>query len=150
MCGMDEQKVLWSTGGFDDFVSAIPEFVMRCAPRGLRVLVCGDRLWSDRAVIESWLFELPKGSEIVHGAAHGADRLAGSAARMLGFSVVERPAQWERFGKAAGPLRNREMLDLLPDFVLAFHADLGKSKGTLDTVTEARRRGIQVYVVSGA
>jgi hypothetical protein len=57
------------------------------------------------------------------------------------------PADWNRFGPAAGPIRNRLMLDENPDLVIAFHSDLSNSRGTADTVTEARSRKITAEVI---
>lgn len=61
--------------------------------------------------------------------------------------VVVFPAEWEKFGKAAGPIRNIEMLNENPDLVLAFHNDLSKSKGTAHTVKTAQKRGLKVKVI---
>ncbi len=44
------------------------------------------------------------------GGARGADRLARVWAQLGGIEVETHPAQWERDGKAAGPIRNRAML----------------------------------------
>ena len=53
-------------------------------------------------------------------------------------------------GKAAGPIRNREMLrDGGPEMVAAFHTDLSQSKGTLDMVRIARSAGVPVKVFNG-
>jgi hypothetical protein len=38
------------------------------------------------------------------------------------------------------------MLDLKPDLVIAFHEDLNVSKGTMDCILEANRRGIKVEI----
>ena len=73
--------------------------------------------------------------------------IAGEEAKKLGFTVREFPADWS-IGRSAGPIRNRKMLDEKPDFVLAFHPDIKKSKGTADTVREATRRGIKVLIIS--
>lgn len=112
------------------------------------VVVCGDRTWTDYNAIYFELAALPKGTTIVHGACRGADMIAGVAARDLGLPVKEFPADWEKYGRAAGPIRNREMLSLCPDLVLAFHDDLNPSRGTKNTVEEARRRGIPAKLVS--
>jgi hypothetical protein len=56
------------------------------------------------------------------------------------------PADWERYKRRAGIIRNLEMLDQEPDLVIAFWD--GKSRGTAHTIGEARRRGIPVEVVS--
>lgn len=111
------------------------------------ILVCGDRHWTDREAIRRRLNQLPKDAIILHGAARGADSIAGEEAKKLGLTVKEFPADWDKYGRAAGPIRNRLMLDEKPDLVIAFHYDLSKSKGTADTAREARKRGIPVYIV---
>ncbi len=77
----------------------------------------------------------------------GADFLAVKAARACGIPYVEFPAEWERFGKSAGPIRNQKMLDEgKPDLVIAFHEDLEKSRGTKDMISRAFRKGIPFKV----
>lgn len=138
---------MWVDDEFDLFSRA----VCAAAKRGaVKVLMCGDRLWTDALTVRKWVAVLPPNALVIHGAARGADTIAGEVARQEGLEVEAHRADWDVLGKAAGPIRNREMLDRLPDFVVAFHADLSKSKGTADTVREARRRGILVYVVSGS
>jgi len=115
-----------------------------------RVLVCGDRHWSDRELIKLPLTWLPKGSTIIHGNAWGADKTAGNVAHELGLEVKSYPAEWKRYGKAAGPIRNKQMLkEGRPNLVLAFHADLSKSKGTANTIAQAREAGVRVIIVHG-
>lgn len=82
----------------------------------------------------------------MHGGAPGADQLAARAARKLGLEVEEYRADWGKYGRRAGMLRNLEMLNRNPDFVLAFWD--GQSKGTAHTIREARRRGMHVAVYS--
>ena len=74
--------------------------------------------------------------------------MADGIAQNIDGAVIKRfPADWTKFGTKAGPIRNREMLDLQPDLVIAFHRNLKKSKGTIDTVMEANRRGIPVWLI---
>lgn len=113
----------------------------------MRVLVCGDRNWTDAVLMQDRLSQLPVGTVIVHGDCRGADRIAGNVAEFLGMEVEKYPAEWNKYGKSAGPIRNREMLDTQPNMVIAFHDDLAKSKGTKDCVTEARKRNITVEVI---
>jgi len=121
-----------------------------------RILVCGDRNWRDKKRIEELLLKLckelqitsPNEIMIIHGGARGADSLAGEVAQELGFRLRVYPAEWERYGKVAGPLRNTEMLeDGKPDLVLAFHPDLSKSKGTAHMVKIAKRKGVEVRLI---
>lgn len=113
----------------------------------MKVLVCGDRNWKDWSKIRTRLVEL-KPSSVITGGARGADTIAAISSSELGVPVQVFPANWSTYGRAAGPIRNREMLDQYPDLVLAFHSDLSKSKGTADCVREARKRGIKVEVVT--
>lgn len=113
----------------------------------MKILVCGDRNWSDRDKILARLYELGEDVTVIHGACRGADQLAGQVAKSLGYRVLEFPADWDKHGKSAGPIRNRLMLDQKPDLVIAFHSNLDSSRGTKDSVTEARRRHIPVEVI---
>ena len=48
---------------------------------------------------------------VLHCGARGADAAIGRAAQQLGWSSLVMPAQWQRHGRAAGPIRNRELLE---------------------------------------
>jgi hypothetical protein len=82
---------------------------------------------------------------IVHGAAKGLDTIAGQVARELGYDVVPHEAEWSTYGRAAGPIRNQQMLEERPNLVLAFHDDLLSSKGTKDMVKRALKAGLHVH-----
>jgi hypothetical protein len=113
----------------------------------MTVLCCGDRLWSSRSVVRDVLRSLPSGKHhIIHGAAAGADTIAGEEAKALGHAVTVHPADWHQYGRAAGPIRNDTMLREHPDIerVYAFHDDLTRSKGTNDMIRRARAKGIWV------
>ncbi len=84
---------------------------------------------------------------IMHGAARGADRIAGEEAEKLGLPTRSFPANWAGEGRPAGHDRNSKMLAQLPDLVIAFHSDLGRSRGTRDTVWKARTQGIPFEVI---
>jgi len=114
------------------------------------VLVCGDREWTDVIAIAEILAELPKDSVIIHGCARGADTIAGNVARKLGMEVMEFPANWKGYGRAAGPIRNRQMLEEgKPHQVFAFHKDINKSKGTKDMVNISRKANIPCEIFTG-
>lgn len=115
----------------------------------MRILVCGDRHWKDRAKIYQRLaaFTWEEDVLIIEGECQGADILAREVAEELKLKVEKHPALWKKFGNSAGPKRNREMLDRKPDLVIAFHPDFSRSRGTVDTVGEAYRRGIPVEVI---
>jgi hypothetical protein len=117
----------------------------------VRILVTGSRDWTTEAVIRHALDRhavarrfLREDIEtvVMHGNCRGADQVAAKHAFQLGFMVEAYPADWAKHGKAAGPIRNREMLDRQPDLVLAFQRN--GSRGTQDVIDEAKRRGIPV------
>jgi len=88
-------------------------------------------------------------THIIAGEARGADTLAKTFAARHEFKYLGFPALWGQYGKAAGPIRNQQMLDEgRPDLVLAFHDDIEHSKGTGDIVRRARKAGIPVEVIS--
>lgn len=114
----------------------------------MRILITGDREYNRKSVMRRALEQYDPATDVIlHGGARGADSLGGIVAKELGFTV-EPPymADWQRYGRAAGVIRNREMLDTCPDLVIAFHDDLDNSKGTKDCITEARKRGIKVIL----
>ena len=87
------------------------------APSHSLVIVAGggrDLLWLP-AQIAAVLLARTSGQLVhglLHGGARGADRTIGRAAFQLGWSVEVLPADWRRHGRAAGPIRNRELLEL--------------------------------------
>jgi hypothetical protein len=119
-------------------------------PQGpVKVLVCGSRDWSHVEEMQVALIEIGeqyRSVTVIHGAARGADQMAGTIADALGYTVTEFPADWRGKGKRAGILRNLEMLDQKPDLVLAFQRN--GSRGTQHTIDEARQRGIPTEVWS--
>lgn len=114
----------------------------------MKVIFCGDRRWYDYHTIFDRMAKLPHDALIITGGADGADAIAELCAKDQGrepyLHVI--PAVWE-FGHKAGPIRNREMLAMEPDLVIAFHANYATSKGTRDCVEEAKRRGIPVEMI---
>lgn len=116
-----------------------------------RVIFCGDREWTDAFAVEAALLRLvPSKDVIITGGAQGADTIAHDLAAGMGFLLESYPAEWDKYHKAAGPIRNQQMLDSKPDLVIAFHHDLLRSKGTKDMVDRARKAGVRVILVTGA
>lgn len=111
----------------------------------MKVLVCGSRDFSRPTWIAQRLVKLPRGSEVIHGDARGADRTAALFARSFGLKETAYPADWRGKGRRAGIIRNLEMLDQKPDLVIAFWD--GRSTGTKHTMDEAQRRGIPLEVI---
>lgn len=128
----------------------------------MRLLVCGGRdCTHQRLVSREILAEISAGGApvyertplwgstqvtIIQGGAKGADSCAGVFAAESDLECDVFPADWKRHGRAAGPIRNAEMLkEGCPDRVLAFWD--GKSKGTLSMITLAVKAGLSVRIV---
>ncbi len=115
-----------------------------------RLLVTGSRDWSDGIQIhhEFDCIKSKYGTDVVvaHGGATGADYFAASEASNQGWKVQLYRADWKKYGKAAGPIRNQQMLDeFKPDYVLAF--PLRGSVGTVDMMQRVVKAGIPMRVV---
>ena len=86
------------------------------APSHSLVIVAGggrDLAWSQQRVAAE-LLARSSGRLVhllLHGGARGADAAIGRAAQQLGWPALVMPAQWQLHGRAAGPIRNRELLE---------------------------------------
>lgn len=108
--------------------------------RRLTVLVCGGREYVDLDHVYRVLDEV-RPTRVVCGGATGADSLAESWADDRGVDKAVYPADWEKYGRRAGVIRNAEMLIREEvDLVVAFPG----GKGTSDMVSRAVKRGIAV------
>jgi hypothetical protein len=91
----------------------------------------------------------PKQLTIIEGGCRGADKIGGWLAKELGMNVIEEKADWFKYGKAAGPIRNQLMLDKYrPELVVAFHNDLEHSKGTKDMLYRAKEQGFETRLIT--
>jgi len=111
---------------------------------GMCVLVCGGRNFGDLSLLRTTLDRIHAEhpiAVIIHGGARGADVLARFSAVSNGIEVKVFHADWEKFGRAAGPIRNQQMIDEgKPDLVVAFDG----GAGTADMVRRAVKAGIVV------
>lgn len=124
----------------------------------MRVLVCGGRDYNDYDKVRKVLYDiadefalwstpdeygnaLPYGLEVIHGGAKGADDLADQWAVVNWCKIHEFKADWDKHGKAAGYIRNKQMLEEgQPDLVIAFPG----GKGTAMMKDIARKAGVEV------
>lgn len=118
----------------------------------MRVLVCGARDYEDRQFIFDTLDELhvkDRITAIIEGGARGADSFAAEWAKLNRVLHIRFEAQWGDYGRAAGPIRNRQMLERgHPDLVLAFpKTTLAYSKGTKNMVKQAEKARVQTIVM---
>lgn len=112
----------------------------------MKVIICGDRNWEDQEMIKQYIATLPKDTLIIQGMCRGADWLARLSAKELGYQIKDYPANWDLHGLAAGPIRNRQMLEEKPDLVVAFHDNNGTGKGTKDMLNAAKQAGVSTKI----
>jgi hypothetical protein len=126
----------------------------------MRVIICGSRNWEGitaRARIHNilgdlWAFARALGQPltIIHGdCPTGVDAIADAWARRRsdeGIQVRAWPAEWDRLGKAAGPVRNSNMALAGADMCIAFLRD--DSRGTKDMIYKAQARYIPTFVIN--
>lgn len=113
-------------------------------PKGVRTIIAGPRTLDSLAFVEAAVsasgFVI---TEVVSGCAKGIDLRGEEWAEKNGVPIKRFPANWQEHGKAAGPLRNREMVAYAEALIAIWD---GVSRGTEDCIAEARRRGLKVFV----
>lgn len=110
----------------------------------LKVAVTGGRDYEDASLVEDTLRMLyvQEGEfTLLHGGAPGVDSFAKQWAIDSGFTSQEFPANWAAFGKAAGPIRNRDMVREA-DMLIAFPG----GRGTADCIKAATMAGVPVFL----
>lgn len=127
----------------------------------MKTIICGSRelcgflreedpeLWDQHAqifmnVLETCPF-LEDITEVVSGKARGVDTLGEIWASMYNIPVKPFPADWGTYHKAAGPIRNQEMLNycLTTDSVIAILRY--NSLGTKDMIERSEKKGLRVH-----
>ncbi len=114
----------------------------------LRVIIAGGRDFDNYILLtetmDKYLSDVTDDVVIVCGKARGADTLGEQYAISHGYSVWDFPAEWSRYGKAAGYIRNTEMAKNA-DALVAFW--VGRSLGTKHMIATAEQSGLDVHVV---
>lgn len=112
-----------------------------------KVIVAGSRGFNDYDLLKSKLdFYLSKCSnvEIVSGTCYGADKLGEQYAIKHNLPIKQFPADWNRYGKSAGYIRNSQMADYANACVVFWD---GKSRGTQHMINLARAKGLALRIV---
>lgn len=114
----------------------------------MRLSIVGGRNFNDYALLANTIFSslcpLDFITEIISGGAKGADTLGANFAENNDISLKVFPAEWDKYGKRAGFIRNQTIVDNC-DIVLAFWN--GKSKGTADTIEKAKRAKKPTFII---
>ena len=117
-----------------------------------RIIIAGGRDFTDRALMEKCLIEWadslnlePEDITIVSGGARGADALGERIARNFACNLCIYPANWNKWGKSAGHIRNSLMANNA-DYLLAFWD--GSSPGTKSMIEKAEQLNLGVTVIN--
>lgn len=111
------------------------------------VIIAGTRTFTDYDLLCrkcDFYFQNRKPTAIICGEAKGADTLGRRYAIEHGINVLSFPADWDRYGKSAGYIRNQQMAEKA-DALIAFWND--ESKGTRNMIDVARKKGLHCRIV---
>ena len=110
----------------------------------MKVIIAGSREITDygfvTAAIKRSGFDI---TEVVSGTAHGVDRLGEQWAVQNGVPIKYMPADWNLHGKAAGPIRNKEMAEYADAAVLVWN---GESLGTKNMLENMQKIGKPYFI----
>lgn len=115
----------------------------------LRIVIAGSRSYCNFEEAETFIRESLKTISahppfiVLCGGAKGADQLGEKFALCNAFPIEHHFPQWQRFGKAAGPIRNQKMAELC-DVVICFWD--GKSKGTASLIRYAKKFKKTIFI----
>lgn len=114
----------------------------------MKVIVAGSRDFNDYEFVKSKLDELLvtlDSYEIVSGGCRGADKLGERYAKEKGWKCTIFKADWDTFGKFAGPKRNKDMARYAEGLIAFWD---GKSRGTANMIDNAQGCGCKIKVVN--
>lgn len=116
----------------------------------MKIIIAGTRTFNDKNLLFNQMdliilkFFLVENIKIISGTAEGADKLGEEWAKERNFLCERFPPDWNKHGKAAGPIRNAQMADAA-DMCVVFWD--GKSKGTKNMIETALSKGLLVKVI---
>lgn len=110
----------------------------------MKVIIAGSRTVTNRVIVQNAVqlakFDI---TEVVSGGCRGVDALGEVVAKLMGWPIKVMKADWALHGKAAGPIRNREMAAYADALIAVWD---GQSRGTENMIDEMRKLGKPVYV----
>lgn len=121
----------------------------------VKVIVAGSRTANNFELVEKSLMMYFKEHklhradvEIISGTARGADQLGEQFANKYGLKLTKFPADWDKYGKSAGYIRNEEMAKYANENGILFAFWDGKSKGTNHMINLAKKYSLNIIVIS--
>lgn len=113
----------------------------------MKVIIAGGRDCNDKSILaEAILNSGFNITEIVSGGATGADALGEAFAKEFMIPLTKFDAQWATHGKAAGPIRNKEMAEYVGKLGGLIALWDGNSGGTLDCINKCKDQGVMIHI----
>lgn len=110
----------------------------------MKTVICGGRHVKDPGIVYAAVLDSKFTiTEVVCGGARGADELGRQWAEQRGIPVKMFLADWDKFGKSAGAIRNNDMAKYCEQVIAIWN---GKSHGTKNMIASARRSGKPVFI----
>ena len=119
----------------------------------VRAIIAGSRDFYSPGIFNNIMSELLSGIpdddlEIISGGCRGADKMGEEWANFWNIKCTVFPADWDKYGRAAGPIRNDQMAKYASEadkgILIAF--PVGASRGTRNMIKTAERYGLEVHV----
>ena len=114
----------------------------------MKIIIAGSRTFNDYkklCKVCDNILQDQNNIEIVSGAYYrGADKLGEQYAKEKGYKTTRFPADWNKFGKAAGPKRNHQMADYAEALIAFWN---GKSRGTQNMIQLSRKYGLKSRII---
>ena len=108
-----------------------------------KLLIAGSRNFNDYQLLKKLI--KPENIEcIISGCARGADTLAIKYAEEFNIPIEKYPADWNKYGRSAGYIRNKVMVDKATAVICFWD---GQSKGTQHTITLTKQTNKPIKVV---
>lgn len=110
----------------------------------MKTVIAGGRKFNDYEYLFKCLFSLKDEiTEVISGCASGADTLGERWAIENNKLIIKMPADWNRYGKSAGAIRNKQMADIA-DFVIVFWD--GESRGSAHMIETAEKMKLRLEI----
>ena len=112
----------------------------------MKTIIAGGRDITDPRIVTSAVVEsgfAPDTTEVVSGGAAGVDRIGEGMAELAGLKCTIFAADWAKHGRAAGPIRNRQMAAYADRLIAVWD---GKSRGTKNMIDEMKKLGKPVFI----
>ena len=106
----------------------------------INIVICGGRDFGNyeqaKKILDKYIGESFGKIKIISGGCRGADKIGERYAQERGLEIIVFKAEWDKYGKAAGPKRNEEMA-WIADLIICFWD--GKSRGTRSMIEFAKK-----------